>query len=204
MGKKGGSDVAAQARADEQARQEKIREGTTRVNDIFGKNFNDGFYNSRQTAYSAFAKPQLDQQHKDAQAQLAYDLARSGTLDSSIRADKASELQRLYDTNARDVADKALAYKNQTMNSVEDARAGLIQTLNATGDAEGAANSALTRAKALSQPQAFSPLAPLFSTFTSGLAQQAALEKAASYGAAAEPRYKTGLFKSANAVDVNG
>lgn len=204
MGKKGGGDdAAAQARADEQARQARIREGTARIDDIFKKNFTPEFYDARSKAFEDYASPQLGQQYDDAQKQLTYALARSGTLDSSIRGDKAAELQRLHDIQLQGVRDQALSYKTDAMNKVEGARGDLVQMVNVTGDAEGAASSAIARSTALSQPQAFSPLGQLFSTFTAGLGQQAALEKAAAYsGGLVTPKYNTGLFSPSGAVKV--
>jgi hypothetical protein len=283
MGGGGGDGGAGQARADEQARQEKIRQGTTNINNIFdgydktygdqlvdpaayhdgstyytdtgseyayhapavkpenpsaqgatllanntpgaGKplaammvpehlyaakktdhvdgQFDDDFYNSRKQAYLDYATPQLNDQYADAQKQLTYALDRSGTLDSSIRAQKEGELTKLYDTNRRGVADQGLSYENQSRSNVEDARAGLIQTLNATGDAEGAANSAVARSKALSAADSYNPLGQLFATFTNGLGSQVQAERVQSLGGPAAA-YNTGLFGAKkNAVQTS-
>jgi len=203
-GGKGGDGGAGQVRADEQARQANIRQGTEKINSTFDSEFTPTFYDARRDAFLNYATPQLEDQFKDAQKQLTYSLDRNGTLDSSIRAQKEADLQKLYDTNRRSVADQALGYSTQAKTAVEDGRANLIATLNATGDAEGAANSALARSQALSAPDTYSPLAQLFTSFTSGLGQQAALEKAAALsGGAISPQYTTGLFGSSkNAVQV--
>lgn len=204
MGKKGGSKEAKMARVDEQQRQAKIREGTTKVNSIFDGQFNDDYYNKQRDSYINYANPQLEKQYGDAQKELTFALTRGGNLDSSARADKEAELQQQYDLNKQKVADDALAYGTKAKTSVEDARGNLISMLNATGDAEGAANSAISRASALSQPAAYSPLTQLFADFTSGLGTQAALEKANYYsGGQTGAKYSTGLFApSSNAVVV--
>lgn len=286
MGKKGGDDGgAAQARADEAARQAKIRAGTTSINTIFdgGKTatgavpfdvnmdrsktyynkdgsvfdwggvpgqalktaigtsgglggsggqvetsptgpaisgglptelytsygdtpgqFGDDFYKKLGDNYTNYAQPQLDRQFGDAQKQLTYSLARGGNLDSSTRGFQEGQLKTLYDTNTRAVKDTALNNTNDARNNVESARADLIRTLNTSGDAEGATSSALARANSLSQPQGYSPLGQMFSTFTAGLGTQAALEKANYYsGGAVAPRYNTGLFGNSGAVKVS-
>ena len=183
------------ARADEQARQEKVRQGTTNVDGIFKQNFDDKFFTGRRTAYTDFATPQLEEQRDEAQKELTYSLARSGTLDSSVRGEKLGELQKLYDTNRQEIADKALANETDARTKVEDSRTDLIRTLSATGDAEGAANSAIARASALSQPAANSPLSQLFASFTGALGQQAAQERAeAASGGAYKAKFNTGLF----------
>lgn len=204
MGKKGGSGEAKQARADEQERQARIRAGTERVNSIFDGQFNDDYFGKRQQSFLEYANPQLEDQYGDAQKELTFALARGGLLDSSVRADKAGELQKKYDLNKQQIADQALSYGTEAKNAVEDARANLIATLNATGDAQGAANSAISRASVLSKPQAYSPLTQLFADFTAGLGTQAALEKANYYsGGQTGVRYNTGLFApSSNAVKV--
>lgn len=139
----------------------------------------DNFFSDRKQAYLDYATPQLEQQYGDAQKEMTYALARNGTLNSSVRGDKTSELQRLFDTNQRKVADDALSIENQSRTAVEDARSNLITTLNATGDAQGAANAALARSSALAQPTAYSPLAQLFSDFTNTLGTNYARDRAA-------------------------
>lgn len=163
--------------------------------------FNNDFFDARKQAYLDYADPQLQDQYGNANRQLTFSLARSGLLDSSARGEKLGELQKLYDTQKQGIADKALSYETGARNSVEDARANLIQTLNATGDAEGAANSALARSQALSQPDAYSPLGQLFTDFTNGLGIQAAQERSYAAGGP-KPLYNTGLFSNAGRVSV--
>lgn len=194
---------AAQARADEQTRQDNIRTGTGRIDDIFKNNFTDDFYNGRQKAYTDFAQPEVDRQFGEAKKQLTYGLARSGNLDSTERARQEAELGRQYDVNKQGVADQGLSYTTGARNSVEDARAGLITTLNSTGDAEGAANSAILRATALSAPPAFSPIGQLFSAATGAAATQANAERTSALSGGYYPStYNTGLFGNTGAVKV--
>jgi hypothetical protein len=204
MGGSGGSKRESRlARDEEQQRQGRVREGTARVNTIFDSQFNENFFDQRKKAFTNYAAPQVEDQYGDAQEQLTYALARGGNLNSSTRADKVGDLQKQYDLNMQKVADQALSSATESRNAVEDARGNLINTVTATGDAQGAANSALARASALSQPQAFSPLSQLFADFTSGLGQQAALERSAALGSPFKPRYDTGLFGAgANSIKV--
>ncbi|CAK7259095.1 MULTISPECIES: hypothetical protein [unclassified Shinella] len=164
--------------------------------------FTDDYFKGIRQKYIDYANPQLEDQYGDAQKELTFALARGGLLDSSVRGEKAGELQQLYDLNKQQVADQALAYEGEARNAVEDARSNLIATLNATGDAQGAANSAIARASALSKPAAYSPLAQLFTDFTAGLGTQAALERANYYGGGEKPRYTTGLFTPKNSTVV--
>lgn len=203
MGKKSGSGEAEKARAEEKKRQQSIRDGTTRIDGIFDKNFGDKFFQGRRKSYVDYASPQLEDQYGEAQKALTFALARGGNTDSSAAAEKFAELTKLYDLNKQKVADDALAYETQTRTGVEDARSNLVSTLNATGDAEGAVNSALTRSNVLSKPAAFDPLAQLFADFTAGLGTQAALERAdAASGGVVKPRYSTGMFGNTGRVTV--
>ena len=203
--KSGSSAEAAQARADEQARQERVRTGTANVNSIFDGNFTPDYFTGRKQAYIDYATPQLNDQHGKAAKELTFSLARSGLLDSSARAQKEGELQKQYDLNQQQIADQALASEGQAKTAVEDARTGLITTLNATGDATQAANAATSRASALSKPAAFDPVSSLFTDFTNTLGTQAALEKANYYsGGQTGVRYPTGLFApKTNSVSVS-
>ena len=202
MGGKSGGGEAAQARADEEARQARIRAGTTNINSTFDSQFTDDYYKQRRDAYTNYATPQLEDQYADAQKQLTYALARGGLLDSSIRGSKLGELQQQYALQNQDIADKALASETDARNAVEDSRSNLITTLNATGDAQQAASTAIARASALSQPAAYSPLASLFADFTDALGTQAALSKANSYAGSGTgaTNYTTGLFSNRNSV----
>lgn len=194
-GGKGGGGAADAARAEEAARQANIRAGTDKINNIFDNQFTDDFYSQRQQAYLNYATPQLTDQYDKARQALTYALDRAGTADSSIRATREADLQKLYDTNTRSLADTALNYANDARNNVESARSSLISQLNATADQTGAINSATSRAAALSAPQGYSPLGQMFSAFTSALGQQAANEQTAAI--TGQPSYyNTGLFSS--------
>lgn len=163
--------------------------------------FDDNFFKGRRDSYINYAMPQLRDQFGKAGTELTFALDRSGLLDSSVRGQKMSELQKLFDTNEQQVKDKALSSETQARTAVEDARANLIATLNATGDAEGAANSALARSTALSQPEAYSPVGQMFTDFTAGLGTQAAAERSFAAGGP-KPTYNTGLFGNSGRVVV--
>ncbi|WP_035676026.1 hypothetical protein [Bradyrhizobium liaoningense] len=251
MALKGGSDDAAarnaaQARADEQARQAKVRTGTAKINALFDgtpytppvapenpfgvggrfgpagligqdttpttpdplagntfKGFTEDFYKGREKAYSDFATPQLEDQLADARKKLTFALARSGTLNSSIRADKEGQLAKEAGTARQGIADTALAQGNQARNAVEGARSDLINTLTSTGDVDSAVRGALARSTALSAPTQFSPIGSLFANFTGALGTQAAAERAQYYsnGAVKAP-FNTGLFAPSSSVKV--
>lgn len=211
-GKSGGSD-AEYYRKQEEARQAAIRAGTERINGIFDGadtgtgGFNDAFYDQQKQNYLDFAMPQLEDQRAKAARELTYSLARSGNLESSARADLAGQLQKQYDTQAQSVASKALDYENQSRTNVENARSDLISMLNATGDAESAANSAIARSQALSATPSYNPLTSMFADFTNTLGTATAAERARAYGYGA-PGSGTGITSlystPSSAVSVRG
>lgn len=201
MAKKGASNKAAnQAAADEQARQARIRQGTVDINKTFTQ-FDEPFFTKQRDNYLGFALPQLDDQYGEAQKQLTFALARDGNTYSSAAAEQRAKLQKTYDQNKLTIADQGQNYANQARSNVEDARGNLIASLNATGDATQAANSAVARSAALAQPQGYSALGDLFGSFGTAFATQAANERAAAISNGAyKPSYNTGLFGGRGAV----
>lgn len=157
--------------------------------------FGGNFFDDRAKAFVDYATPQLESQRGDAAKDLIFALTRSGNLDSSSRATKEGELQKLYDIQRQNVVDQGQAYANTARTNVEDARSDLIKTLNATGDAQGAASGAINRAAALSQPDKFDPLSQLFADFTATLGSQYALERSEANAQKDYARHNLGLFK---------
>lgn len=203
MGGKSGDGEAKKARKEEKERQARVRQGTARVGQIFGDQFTPEYFQQQGQNYINYATPQLTEQHQDAQKQLTYALARSGNMDSSARAELEGKLGQLYGINRQKVADDALSYGNKARSGVEDARTNLITMLNATGDAEGAANDAIRRATVLSQPATYSPLGQLFSDFTASLGQQAAQARAYELSGGAVGARGSGLFSPRRGAVVN-
>jgi hypothetical protein len=185
----GGNDAkkeADRARAEERARQNRIRGGTQRIGDIFGQ-FTPDYFTRQGQSYLDYATPQLEDQYRDAQKQLAFSLARSGNTESSVRGDLAAELEKTYGLGRQKLADQALDLGNRSRAAIEDARGGLVSMLNSTGDVEGATQEAIRRASILSQQPQFSPLANMFADFTGILGTQQAAQKAYEAGGVVGP-----------------
>lgn len=240
MGGKSGSKAmereAERSRAEEEARQQRVRQGTADINAVFDggvigghttpgtetqgffgapqtpgsttpartvKGFDDNFYRGIRDGFTNYAMPQLHEQRDNAAKELTFSLDRAGQLGGSVRAQKAGELQKMFDLNEQQVRDQALAHENQSRTAVENSRADLVAMLNATGDNQQAVNSALSRSTVLTQPQAYSPLGQLFTDFTAGLSGQAARERAeAASGGLYKAPYNTGIFGGQGRVDV--
>ncbi|MGU3360689.1 hypothetical protein ACLBWX_10170 [Methylobacterium sp. M6A4_1b] len=192
----GASKAANQAKADEAARQATVRAGTQQVNDTFSQ-FDDPYFEKQRTNYLNFALPQLDDQYGKAQKTLTYALARDGNLNSSAQAYQNAELQKTYDTQRLGIADQGQSFANQARSSVEDARGNLISTLNATGDATQATQSAAARAGALSAPQGYSPIGDAFGAVLNGFAVNAQNNRAQAL-LSGKPLANAGLFGSSS------
>jgi hypothetical protein len=165
----GAGEIARQQRADEVARQERIKSGMSRIDQIFG-GFNDAYYKKQGDAYSAYATPQLDRAYGDTRAQMIYALDRSGILPSSAAIKKNADLTNEFDQSRLDIANKAQTVSNDARSNVENVRGNLVNQLNATGDDSAAASAALRQATSLNQPQVnYSPLSGLFYNFAQGL-----------------------------------
>lgn len=206
LSKKGGTDTGSEvalARSEEQARQQAIRDGTSKIDSLFGGQFNDDFYAGRAKSYENYALPQIADQFGDASKELTFSLARRGALDSTSRASLATELEKRRALQEQGVKDQARTFANTAKANVEGARADLVNTLNATGDVDSAVRGATARAQVLSAVPGYSPISSLFADFTAGLGQQAAAERAFAYGAGPRPAVNTGLFGPRSGSVVN-
>jgi len=188
-------DVAAAGKTPEQQFIDAINAGQVFGGQAVSKGtFSPEFYGNLRKSFIDYATPQLVDQYSDAKKELIYAMDRAGLTNSSANAVKQGELTKLYNTQKQDIVAQGNEYVKQTQGAVEDARQQLIQTLNATGDADAAARGAVARAQALSMPPKYSPLTQLFSDFTASLGQQAGLERASYYSGQPIARYNTGVF----------
>lgn len=170
----GGDGGAAQARADEQARQARIKTGVGNINQKFEK-FDEGFFKGRGQAYTNFATPQVNDQYKQVSDQLAFSLARTGLDQSSEKARQGGVLMRDNALARQTLAEGATTEATKARQAVEDQRNNLISQVNMTADPELAAQNALRSAGIMEQQQAFNPVANLFANTTGllGAAQNA-------------------------------
>jgi hypothetical protein len=164
----GAGDEAKRARAEEAARQARIKTGIGGIDSAFS-GFDSNFYDGRKQAYLNFAMPQLNEQHDDAYRGLTYQLARQGLNESSTGADRFGRLQKTYDMNRQGVVDKGMETANNARRDVENARSGLVADLYATSDPQSAARSATERAGYLATPTNTTPLGQLFANTLQGL-----------------------------------
>jgi hypothetical protein len=158
-----------EARRKEEGRQARIKDGTGQINDIFS-GFGEEYYDDFRDTYLDYYQPQIDRQYGDAQDQLTYALTRAGTLKSTMAAEKFAKLGENYQDQRASTAANALSATSTLRGKTNSERSGLISLLNATGDADMAANEALSRSQQLfEEVPNVSPLGPIFAGVSSGI-----------------------------------
>jgi hypothetical protein len=154
---------AAAARATEEARQARIRQGLTKIDETFAP-FDDTFYDTRKSAFLDYYKPQIDDQLTDAKDRLTFALARNGNLKSTAAGDAAAKLQKQYTDNWASIVSRADADVNNLKSNVSNEKTSLVAQLNATADADRVSNDALSRTQIMYQNRPeYSPLGDIFS-----------------------------------------
>lgn len=165
----GGDDGSAEARAREEQRQARIRQGMGSINQTFSQ-FDDPWFNRQRDAYVGYAMPQVEDQYNNALTSLTAALSRSGMLQSSVAANKSANLSKDYSLQRQGVVDAGIGQATQARRDLENSRSALVTDLYATADPAAAAAGAQARAKIATQPQEFSPLGVLFQNAAAGLA----------------------------------
>ena len=162
------------ARQREEQRQRDIDAGTVQVNDIFSQ-FNDDYYSGIEKAHNDYYLPQVQDQYEDARRKMVLNLSKNGTLNGSVGARTLGDLDENYQTQKGYYANQGVDLAQQYRGDVERNRSDVLGQLNASANPSAAAATASARAKSLTAPPTFSPLAQLFND----VSQQAVLDIAA-------------------------
>lgn len=161
--------IAKQQRADEVAREARIKSGMGQIATAFAP-FNDDYYAKQQQNYVDYAEPQLDTQLANQRKNLIYALARTGNLDSSAANKESNDLTQAGDQQKIAIQNQGLDYANTDRQNVENARSDIVSQLNATGDDTAAAQAAVRQAQNLGMPQGYSALGNMFADFANQVA----------------------------------
>ncbi len=140
---KGGDGGAGEARAREEERQRKIDSGIKAVNALFGTDDkNTQYAGHRQNVYD-LNKTAIDKSYEDAQRGLVFNLARNGLSNSSIGADKKSDLLTNYNDNIQKANDMSDSAMNSLKTSDERTRQNLVNSVQTGLDQTQAVSQAL-------------------------------------------------------------
>ena len=140
---KGGDGGAGKARAREEARQLKIDNGIKAVNALFGTADKNNQYADHRTNIYDLNKTAIDDSYGDAQRNLTFSLARNGLSNSSIGADKKSDLLTNYNDNIQKANDMADSGMNSLKTNDERTRQNLVNSVQTGLDQTQAVSQAL-------------------------------------------------------------
>ncbi len=163
MGSGGGA--AGQARQEEMQRQARIREGTGKIDKVFGQ-FDDSFYGDQVKAYEGYALPEVERQFLRAGRDATFALADRGQLRSGTRDTMRATLDVEKGRRQREVSDAALSRANELRGNVEDQRSRLVSQVIASGDPSNATQSAIAAAGQFQRPSAATPLGQFFADWS--------------------------------------
>lgn len=187
----GGDDGTEYQREQEEKRQQRIKDGMARIDKVFSQ-FNDKFYDQRKTAYIDFATPQLEKQLQDQTDNLAYALARTGNLNSSMGIGRWSDLNTDYGLQQQAMIDRGMDYANQAKADVATQKSNLVSLLQASADPDAAVNVAQAQAASLSSMPAFDPLEPVVQNAAQGIGSYLAGQQYAALVDAVNQKYSKG------------
>jgi len=172
------SDAARDAKREEEARQERIKTGTSVIRHNFANSFNDDYYKKLEGLGYAAVQPEVNNQYNDSLRQLQAALTRNGLLGSSARDDMETRLEKQRVIANQKVTDSVRGQINSRKQDVANAEMAAIGQLQASADPMSAAAQAATLTAANTAAPRWSPLGQVFTDATAGLATQADLERA--------------------------
>lgn len=162
-------------RQQEEARQARISQGRSAIDQQFDGSFNQPFFDTYRQSYLDFYNPQADKQYNDTKEKLTFNLARSGNLQSSAGADKFGSLDERYGDQKVQLANQADNAVADLRGRVEQQRGDLYGINSSAADPSSAAARATMAAANLRTPPTFSPLGAVFADLLGSGTQTALL-----------------------------
>jgi hypothetical protein len=185
-----GDGGAAQARADEAARQQRIREGTAAIDKQFA-GFDDNYFKERENAFVKQATPLLNNAFTGEKNKAEVGLAANGMTDSSNAAKVAAGLQGGYNAKAAEIASSAIDQSNRLRQTVAENRNTLVGQLNGNENAFQAGRDAMSKANNLANSMNTSMLPGIVSGFAGAYG---AAEQGRRYSEGGKGRGGAGMF----------
>ena len=160
-----------EARLAEERRQGRVAVGRANIDQVFDQ-YDQPFYQQRAQAYEDYARPQMQDQYKDALKNLTFALSRSGRLNSSTASKRKAKAQEALSFQEQQVSAKGQDFANELERTMNASRQEMHTQNLAAANPELAASLSTARARADQQVPAFSPLVDAFTHFSEGLATQ--------------------------------
>lgn len=132
------------------------------VNSAFSQ-FNPGYFQNYQNAYTNYYTPQIADQYHTAKDQLTAALSGAGTLESTVGADALANLAKRSTDQTAQIAQQGAAASQSLQGQVASQKSGLMSQANASTDPSQIASNAQAATTALQAPTSFAPLGNVFS-----------------------------------------
>jgi len=190
-GGSGGDTGASEARAEEEARQERIRDSRAAIDTIFNT-YDEDFYDRQRDAYLDYATPQVEEQFGDAMRELTFALARSGKLDSALAGRREAKAQKMKDKAMTQVNQQGDDLVSTMKGKMISAKGDLYDQASSLADVDAVRTLAISDFDTSSKPPVYNPITDLFVKVTEGMATQADLERRQ------KSRYDSGLFSTSD------
>ena len=116
-------------------------------------------------------------QRRDAMSQLAFQLARQGKTDSTVRTDRDALASKLYGKGQVDASTQGHKVGEKVRANLFEAKEGGLSDINLATDPSSAANFAMSKISAATDPGTFNPILDVFLKLTQGLAMRQEVER---------------------------
>lgn len=177
MGDGGAGRQAKKARLEEEARQNRIRQGTIKTRSQFSA-FDDKYYADKLKEFQNAYNPDVEDKYKVAYGQMQNALLRSGLFaNERVSAQKEKEASKAKADALDQVTTSGLQAEQQRKNDLAFAENTVLSQLANTGDATAAFNSASARIREQNTPYVTPMLGQIFQDLSAGLSTQADLER---------------------------
>ena len=168
-----GDDPYASLRADEEARQGRIRNSVADIRSQFGR-FDDNYLKGVSSSYLDYYLPQFNEQSKEARRQVVFNTPSAGT---SAFARRAGQLETDIGRQEANIRSQAQAQAQSQKAKLANQEETLISQAEGAGGIADASARAASAADIASTPEAFSPLGQLFAAYTGNVANAAQAER---------------------------
>lgn len=198
-GKGGGDGGAEEMRRQEAERQARVAASRAAVGQSFA-GFDDPFYENMAKSYTDYYMPDFERQRTEARNKIALS---AGNTASSAYQKRLADFERDAEMKRVDIQNEGRRSAMDQRGKVEQARSNLLAQAESGAGAESIASQGAEQARLFSMPQAYSPLADLFSRFTA-IGANNAIAGAAQGGATTQRPllYNSGAGTSSNSVRV--
>jgi len=178
MGDGGTGREAKRQRLEEEARQNRIRQGTVKTRSQFASQFNDDYYTKKLDEFHKAYESDLKTKYDDAYASMQNALLRSGLFaNERLAATQEKKAKSAYNDAYDEITARGLQAQEQKKQDVAYAENTVLSQLANTADSAAAFNNASARIKESNTPYVTPMLGQIFTDLSAGLATQADLER---------------------------